>query len=223
MNEKILVVDDEVKYRNLISLFLKSEGMTVLLAENGKEALEAFHTQAPDLVILDVMLPDISGFDVCKEIRKSSDVPILFLTAMGDEDYHIIGYRAGADDYIPKPFKSAVLALKIRRILQRTKKIPETSTGEAWITFDEDAYTCTVNGEEVPLTSKEYLTLREFINNRGRVLTRDYLLRVIWGYDYLGDSRAVDTLVAKLRKKLGPAGNQIKTVINAGYKLEEAP
>ena len=224
MKEKVLVVDDEKKYRDLISLFLQSEDLHVIQAASGKEALRLFRQEHPDLVILDIMLPDIDGFDVCKEIRKVSEVPILFLTALNDEDYHIIGYRAGADDFIPKPFKSSVLALKIKRFLYRARKENDKAElDERGIVLDESAFTCTVDGIAAPLTQKEFFVLREFLQNKGRVLTRDYLLREIWGFEYDGDTRAVDTLITKLRKKLGASGSLIKTVINVGYKMEGNP
>lgn len=220
---KILAVDDEKKYRDLISLFLESEGMEVVCASNGQEALDALRVHQIDLVLLDVMLPDMSGFDVCKEIRKTSEIPVLFLTAIDDEDYHIIGYRSGGDDYIEKPFKSSVLALKINRILYRTsrEKEPHNVIELAGICLDMDAFLCTVNGKQIDLTKKEMLLLFELIRHRGRVLTRDYLIDKLWGYDYDGESRVVDVLITKLRKKMGNKAGLIKTVINVGYKWEE--
>lgn len=227
MNETILVVDDEKKYRELISLFLKSEGLNVLEAPNGRTALDLFYTKKPDLIVLDVMLPDISGFDVCKKIRETSEVPILFLSALEDEGYHVIGYRAGADDYISKPFQSTVFALKVKRILQRTKNTAETKEINlirmGSLTLDEDSYTCCVDGEGIPLTQKEFSLLFALMKNPGRVLTREYLLQKVWGYDYAGETRAVDTMIKKLRKKLGSASSLIKTVVSVGYKMEDSP
>ena len=226
MNETILVVDDEKKYRELISLFLRSEGLNVLEAPNGKIALQLFYSKKPDLIVLDVMLPDISGFDLCKKIRESSEVPILFLSALEDEGYHVIGYRAGADDYISKPFQSTVFALKVKRILQRTKQTEQPKEGKVTrmgsLTLHEDSYTCSVDGEEIPLTQKEFSVLFALIKNPGRVLTREYLLENVWGYDFAGETRAVDTMIKKLRKKLGAAAYLIKTVVSVGYKMEDS-
>lgn len=220
MNKTILAVDDEQKLLDVIRLFLSSEGYHVVTASTGAEALAAFAECKPDLVILDVLLPDMSGFEVCSAMRKQSDVLILFLSAMGDDDYQIAGYRAGGDDYIAKPFKASVLTLKIRRMLERNSERDAKRFTVGGIVLDESSFTCTVNGEEVALTKKEFQTLLELMRERGRVLTRDYLLRAVWGYDYAGESRSVDTLVTKLRKKLGSEARLIKTVVNVGYKME---
>lgn len=225
MGRKVLVVDDESRYRDIISLLLKAEDLDVVTAADGESAVALFGAESPDLVILDIMLPDISGFEVCKRIReRSADTPVLFLSALGDEDHQIVGYKAGADDYITKPFKASVLSLKIKRILDKLSskdaaKLETTASG-CRIALDESAFTCSVDGELVTLTKIEFMLLKEFIQNKGTVLTRDYLLREVWGFDYPGESRVVDTMVTKLRKKLGPAAEAIKTIVKVGYKLE---
>lgn len=223
MAQTILVVDDEKEYRDIINLFLTSEGFHVVEAANGRDAIRLFHETAPSLVVLDVLLPDMSGFEVCNTIRKSSNVLILFLSALGDEDYHIAGYRAGGDDYIAKPFRASVLAMKIRRMLERGAAQDQTVSRIGEIELDEKAYVCRISGRVVALTQKEFMVLSELMRQRGRVLTRNYLLQEIWGYDYMGESRAVDVLITKLRKKLGSSASLIKTVINVGYKMEDTP
>jgi len=220
---KILVVDDEKKYRDLISMFLQMEKMDVMCAADGQEALAFFDQGGIDLIVLDVMLPDMSGFDVCRRIRQTSEVPILFLTALDDEDYHIIGYRSGADDYIEKPFKSSVLALKIQRILSRAADREDRRLVYlAGIELDPDGFTVTADGHALELTQKEFEVLHELMRHRSRVLTRDYLIHNVWGFDYDGETRVVDVLITKLRKKLGPRAGLIKTVINVGYRMEES-
>ena len=225
MKKKVLVVDDESRYRDIISLLLKAEDLQVVTAADGTSAVTTFFTESPDLVILDIMLPDISGFDVCRKIReRSPDTPILFLSALGDEDHQIVGYKSGADDYITKPFKASVLSLKIKRILDKLTKDPvrlETNAAGCHVALDENAFTCMVDKDLVTLTKIEFMLLKEFITNKGVVLSRDYLLREVWGFDYPGESRVVDTMVTKLRKKLGPAAEAIKTIVKVGYKLEE--
>lgn len=220
MGDRILIVDDEKNYRELISLFLKSEEYEVFEASNGKDALELFGSIGPDLVILDVMLPDISGFDVCKRIRETSEVPVLFLSALEDEGYYVVGYRAGADDYIAKPFQPSVFALKVKRILARTKKTDDHTVRVAGVTLDESRYQCTIDGVKAELTQKEFAILLALMKSPGKVLTREYLLNHVWGYDFIGDTRTVDSQIKRLRKKLGPYSDIIKTVVSVGYKVE---
>lgn len=221
MAQSILVVDDEKKIRDVVSLFLRSEGFEVYEAENGQQALDSVRTLNPDLVILDVMLPDMSGFEVCAALREISDVLIIFLTAMGDDDYQLYGYRVGCDDYIAKPFKASILALKAKRMLDKVKKEDRGTLRFHSIELDEEKHLCRVSGQSVSLTQLEFLLLAELLKKPGRVLSRDYLLSTLWGYNYSGDTRAVDTMVKKLRKKLGPAAEYIKTVVAVGYKLDD--
>lgn len=221
MASKILVVEDEKKLREIMALFLRSESFEVEEAESGEAALKIFPRFMPDLVILDVVLPGVSGFDVCREIRRTSDVPIIFLTALGDDDHHMLGYSLGADDYIAKPFKVSILVMKVRRMLQHTAVPEYKQLRFAGIVLNEESHKCWVNGAEVSLTQKEFVLLQEFMKNPGRVLTRQWLLEQIWGYDYDGESRVVDTMVKNLRKKLGNQAHVIRTVISVGYKLED--
>lgn len=223
MKSKVLIVEDEAKLREIMALFLRTEGFQVEEAGDGETALRIFSRFAPDLVILDVMLPGISGFDVCREIRCSCDVPIIFLTALEDDDHHMLGYSLGADDYITKPFKVSILVMKAKRMLQHTTVREHMQLSFGGIVLNETSHKCWVEGEEVPLTQKEFVLLQEFMKNPGRVLTRQWLLEQIWGYDYDGETRVVDTMVKNLRKKLGGQAKMIRTVISVGYKLEESP
>lgn len=220
MAKKILIVDDECKIREIIALFLRAENYIVYEAENGEEALRLAKEYRPDLLILDVMLPDVSGFDVCQSIREFLRSPIIFLTALGDDEHHILGYRVGADDYLVKPFKPSILALKVNRVLERL----ESRSGDIYeggqIVLDVRSHSCKVEGQQVMLTNKEFDLLMEFMKNRGMVLSRMHLLKVIWGYDYIGETRVVDAMVKNLRKKLGEQGTLIKTVISVGYQFD---
>lgn len=221
MASKILIVEDEKKLREVMVLFLRAEGLEVEEAASGERALEIFPSFMPELVILDVMLPGVNGFDVCKIIRKTSDVPIIFLTALEDDDHHMLGYQLGADDYIAKPFKVSILAMKVRRMLQHTAAPEYRELRFAGIVLNESAHKCWVEGNEILLTQKEFTLLKEFMRNPGRVLTREWLLERIWGYNYVGETRVVDTMVKNLRKKLGDKARVIHTVISVGYRLEE--
>ena len=220
MNKTILVVDDEQKMREIISLFLKERGMKVIEASSGRMAITQFETNEIDLVVLDVMLGDISGFDVCKKIRETSQVPILFLSALGDDDYYMAGYMSGADDYIAKPFKASILALKVERILTRTQSNEGIEDAKKVI-LKEDSYQCVIEGKTAQLTKTEFQLLQLLMKNKGRILTREVLLETVWEYDFCGESRVVDNHIKNLRRKLGKAGNNIKTIISVGYKYEE--
>lgn len=224
MNTKILVVDDEERLRTAIATYLEAEGYTVMQAKEGREALALFGAHEIALVILDIMLPDMTGYDVCREIRRSSDVPILFLTALGDDDSHILGYKVGADDYITKPFRVSILALKANRILEKQHHAKdETGTLRFKnVVLRLGSRLCTVDGDSVQLTPREFDLLHEFMSHPGRVLTREYLLKAVWRSEYCGDIRLVDAMVKKLRKKLGPQADILQTVISVGYKLEDA-
>jgi DNA-binding response OmpR family regulator len=167
------------------------------------------------------MLPDINGLEICERIRRHSDIPILFLTALGDDDYFTLGYRAGADDYIVKPFKASILALKVRRILERQAKVDPVKTTAKGIKLDTNDFRCTIDGINIALTQKEFQLLEILMLNEGRVMTRDYLLNAIWGYDYYGESRVVDNHIKNIRRKLGTYSTCVKTVISAGYKYEK--
>ena len=215
---RILIVEDEQKLREVMAVFLKTEGFEVDTAEDGETALELFARSRYDLIVLDAMLPGMSGFDVCKKIRETSEVIIIFLTALNDDDHHMLAYRLGADDYLAKPFKISILAMKIRRMLKDSES---SQLRFAEIELDPETWKCRVSGEEVVLTQKEFALLETLMRNPGRVITRDYFIRNIWGYDFMGDMRVVDTVVKNLRKKLGSSARCIHTVISVGYRLEE--
>lgn len=220
MKSTILVVDDEQKVREIIALFLRERGMIALEASNGETAMELFTANSVDLVVLDVMLGDISGFNVCKKIREISKVPIIFLSALGDDDYFMAGYISGADDYVAKPFKASILAMKIERMLSRTLSA-ESEIRSLGVVLDEQTYQCSVDGKPIQLTKTEFQLLSLLIKNKGRVLTRELLLETVWQYGFYGESRVVDNHIKNLRKKLGAAGDSIKTIISVGYKYED--
>ncbi len=219
----ILIVDDEQKMREFVALFLRSSRYTVFEAADGRTALNILSKETIDLIVLDIMLPDISGFDLCSQIRVKSSVPIIFLTALADEEYQMIGYRVEGDDYITKPFNASILLAKIQRILQRCAPSNACSDTLAFrgIKLEISSRRVTLDGKPLQLTPKEFDLLLALMQNRGKVLTRTFLLETIWGYSFAGDSRVVDSHIKKLRSKLSPYSSNIKTVISIGYKLEE--
>ena len=219
----ILIVDDEQKMREFVALFLRSSKYTVFEAADGRTALNILSKGTIDLIVLDIMLPDISGFDLCSQIRVRSSVPIIFLTALADEEYQMIGYRVEGDDYITKPFNASILLAKIQRILQRCAPLNARSDALTFrgIKLEISSRRVTLDGKPLQLTPKEYDLLLALMQNRGKVLTRTFLLETIWGYSFAGDSRVVDSHIKKLRSKVSPYSSNIKTVISIGYKLEE--
>ncbi len=219
----ILIVDDEQKMREFVALFLRSSRYTVFEAADGRTALNILSKETIDLIVLDIMLPDISGFDLCSQIRVRSSVPIIFLTALADEEYQMIGYRVEGDDYITKPFNASILLAKIQRILQRCAPLNARSDTLAFrgIKLEISSRRVTLDGKPLQLTPKEFDLLLALMQNRGKVLTRTFLLETIWGYSFAGDSRVVDSHIKKLRSKVSPYSSNIKTVISIGYKLEE--
>ena len=221
MAEKIVIVDDEKEIADVVELYLKNEDYEVHKFYNGKDTLAFLEKEEPDLAILDVMLPDIDGFTILQKIRETYKFPVIMLTAKSEYLDKITGLTLGADDYIAKPFKISILAMKAKRMLQRTEIAQRHEHRYAGIVLDTDAYKCYVNDEEVTLTQKEFVLLSEFMKNPGRVLTREWLLEQIWGYDFSGETRVVDTMVKNLRKKLGAKAHLIHTVISVGYKLED--
>ena len=227
MKYRILLVEDEVKLLEIIEDYLTTRPdheITPICAQDGATALEYLQTQQFDLVILDVMLPDIDGFSICRELRAYSDVPILFLTARCREEDQLYGYALGCDDYLLKPFSLAVLYAKITALLKRSKEtaiLKQLQYGA--IAIDLLAMEVTVNGEIITLAPKEYALLKYLMEHKNWVVSRDTLLEKVWGYDYYGGERVVDNHIKKLRHALGPAGNQIKTVIGKGYRFVEAP
>lgn len=219
----ILIVDDEQKMREFVALFLRSSRYTVFEAADGRTALNILSKETIDLIVLDIMLPDISGFDLCSQIRVMSSVPIIFLTALADEEYQMIGYRVEGDDYITKPFNASILLAKIQRILQRCAPLNARSDALTFrgIKLEISSRRVTLDGKPLQLTPKEFDLLLALMQNRGKVLTRTFLLETIWGYSFAGDSRVVDSHIKKLRSKVSPYSSNIKTVISIGYKLEE--
>lgn len=219
---KILVVDDESRIRKLVKDFLNKSGYEVLEAGDGEEAL-LMYAQNPDisLILLDVMMPKMDGWDVCKEIRKESKVPIVMLTARADEMDELLGFRLGVDEYITKPFSPKILVARVEAILRRVTESPEKVVLEAeGIVIDKSSHIVTVDGEVVELSYKEFELLSFFLENIGMALPREKILSHVWNYDYFGDARTIDTHVKKLRSKLGEKGNMIKTIWGLGYKFE---
>ena len=219
---KILVVDDEARMRKLVHDYLKHAGYEVVEAEDGQKAVDLFF-QSKDiaLIVLDVMMPKMDGWQVCREIREFSMVPIIMLTARADERDELLGFQIGVDEYITKPVSPKILVARVEAILRRTNKLvkEETLTCKS-IRLDKLAHQCYVNDEPVDLSYKEYQLLVFFMENQNVALSRETILSRVWNYDYEGDSRTIDTHVKKLRSKLGEARDQIVTIRDVGYKME---
>ena len=219
---KILVVDDESRMRKLVKDFLVKKQYKVLEAGDGEEAIEVFFGNKDiSLIILDVMMPKMDGWEVCKEIRKFSKVPIIMLTAKSEENDELKGFELGVDEYISKPFSPKILVARVDAILRRANKIVADMTIEAGdIKIDKAAHIVKVKDKEIELSFKEFELLTYFIENKGIALSRENILNNVWNYDYFGDARTIDTHVKKLRSKLGDCGDYIKTVWGMGYKFE---
>ena len=219
---KILVVDDESRMRKLVRDFLAKEGYTVLEAADGSEALDKFYEDnGISLVILDVMMPKIDGWEVCREIRSQSKVPIIMLTAKGDERDELQGFELGVDEYISKPFSPKILVARVNALLRRSNKLDAEEKLEAGgIVVDKTAHTVTIDGSPVELSFKEFELLTYFMENQSVALSREKILNNVWNYDYFGDARTIDTHVKKLRSKIGDKGDYIKTIWGMGYKFE---
>ena len=219
---KILVVDDESRMRKLVRDFLVKKGYDVVEAGDGEEALDKFYADKDiSLIILDVMMPKMNGFEVCKEIREHSKVPIIMLTAKGEENDELNGFELGVDEYISKPFSPKILVARVEAILRRTNQTAEAQTLTAGaITVDQAAHMVTIDGKPVELSYKEFELLTYFIENAGIALSREKILNSVWNYDYFGDARTIDTHVKKLRSKMGSHGDYIKTIWGMGYKFE---
>ncbi len=221
MKGKILIADDEDRMRKLLSDFLHKEGYTILEAQNGREALALFMAQTDiNLFILDVMMPEYDGWAVCREIRKSSMVPILMLTARDGEPDELFGFELGADEYISKPFSLRILVARVEALLRRVEqsKLPLRSIGG--LEIDEAAHYIYVEGQAVDLTPKEFELLLYLVDHSGRALNRDQILNAVWNYDYYGDNRTVDAHIKNLRLKLGSKSDLIQTVRGIGYRFE---
>lgn len=219
---KILIVDDEARMRKLLRDFLEKEDYTVIEADNGSTALDIFYEDKDiDLILLDVMMPKIDGWSVLKEIRGESKVPVIMLTALGEESDELKGFELGVDEYISKPFSPKVLCARVDAVLRRSKGLVKDDVLTAGvITMDKNAHTTRINEDFLELSLKEFELLEFFIENTGMVLSREKILNKVWNYDYFGDARTVDTHVKKLRSKLGEYGEYIKTVWGIGYKFE---
>lgn len=220
---KILVVDDESRMRKLVRDFLVRQNYEVFEAGNGEEALDLFYEEKGiALIILDVMMPKMNGWDVVKEVRQTSKVPIIMLTAKSDESDELLGFELGVDEYISKPFSPKILVARVEAILRRANKIGDESQIRTigGITIDKASHHVTIDGERVELSFKEFELLDYFMENQGIALSRDKILDAVWNYDYFGDARTIDTHVKKLRAKMGAKGEYIKTVWGIGYRFE---
>ena len=218
---KVLMVDDESRMRKLVSDFLTRKGYEVIEAGDGEEAIDKFYEDKDiALVILDVMMPKMNGWDACKEIRKNSNVPIIMLTAKSDEASELNGFDCGADEYISKPFSPKILTARVEALIRRSYSIDSSEIIDVGgIIINKAAHIVKINDEEIELSFKEFELLTYFVDNKGIALSREKILNNVWNYDYFGDARTIDTHVKKLRKKLGDKGDYIKTIWGMGYKF----
>jgi len=218
---KILVVDDESRMRKLVKDFLTRKNYEVIEAENGEQAVDIFFAKKDiALIILDIMMPKMDGWQVCREIRQYSDVPIIMLTAKGDERDELMGFELGVDEYISKPFSPKILVARVEAVLRRTVSSEEEVISVGGIELDKTAHQVKIDGNIVDLSFKEFELLSYFVTNQGVALSREKILNNVWNYDYFGDARTIDTHVKKLRSKMGQKGNYIKTIWGLGYKFE---
>ncbi len=219
---KILIVDDESRMRKLVKDFLERDGFTVLEAGDGLEAMDVFYDNKEiALLILDVMMPKMDGWQVCREVRQVSQVPIIMLTARADEKDELQGFDLGVDEYIAKPFSPKILVARVEAILRRTNVLfSEESIDAGGIVIDKTAHLVTIDNQPIELSYKEFELLSYFVENQGIALSREKILNNVWNYDYFGDARTIDTHVKKLRSKLGDKGDYIKTIWGMGYKFE---
>ena len=221
-NCKILVIDDESRMRKLVRDFLSKKGYDVLEASNGEEAMDIFYSNKDiGLLILDVMMPKMDGWEVCREVRKTSKVPIIMLTAKADERDELLGFELGVDEYVTKPFSPKILVARVEAILRRSNMGNNDgiiTVGD--IRMDKNAHEVFVGDKPIELSFKEFELLAYFIENQGIALSRERILNNVWNYDYFGDARTIDTHVKKLRNKMGEQGKYIKTIWGMGYKLE---
>lgn len=218
---KILVVDDESRMRKLVKDFLVRSNYDVIEAEDGEQALDIFFSnKGIALVILDVMMPKMDGWQVCREIRQYSNVPIIMLTAKGDEQDELLGFELGVDEYISKPFSPKILVARVEAVLRRTAGLDDEVIEVGGITIDKAAHQVKIDGVPIDLSFKEFELLNYFVKNKGVALSREKILNNVWDYDYFGDARTIDTHVKKLRSKMGEKGKYIKTIWGLGYKFE---
>ena len=218
---KIMVVDDEARMRKLVRDFLVKKNFEVVEASNGEEAVDLFFQQNDlSLIILDVMMPNLDGWQVCKEIRQYSKVPIIMLTAKSDERDELLGFELGVDEYISKPFSPKILVARVEAILRRSMQQNAEPIQIGAVALNPVAHEVTIDGEPIELSYKEFELLQFFVTNQGVALSREKILNQVWNYDYFGDARTIDTHVKKLRSKLGKYGSYIKTIWGMGYKFE---
>ena len=218
---KILVVDDEERMRKLVKDFLSIKGYKVIEAADGEEAIEIFMSDKDiKLVLLDVMMPKLDGFDTLKGIREYSEVPVIMLTARAEERDELMGFKLGVDEYITKPFSPKILVARVEAILRRSLGTEEKKLSAGGILIDKSAHTVSIDGKDIELSYKEFELLTYFLENKGIALSREKILNNVWNYDYFGDARTIDTHVKKLRAKMGEKGELIKTIWGMGYKFE---
>jgi two-component system response regulator ResD len=219
---KIMIVDDESRMRKLVSDFLTKQDYEVVEAEDGEKAVDTFFKEKDiALILLDVMMPKMDGWQVCREIRQYSKVPIIMLTARADERDELMGFNLGVDEYISKPFSPKILVARVNAVLRRSGKASGTDIMEAaGIRVDKAAHQVQIDGEDIDLSYKEFELLSYFVENKGIALSREKILNAVWNYDYFGDARTIDTHVKKLRSKMGEKGDLIKTIWGMGYKFD---
>lgn len=224
--KNIIIADDETRIRKLVGDFLRQAGYNVIEAQDGDEAYELFikHKDSLSLIILDIMMPGLNGWEVTKKIRETSNLPVIILTARSEEFDELMGYESGADDYVTKPFSPSILVKRVEALLRRSgsKSVANDEKKFNDLIFNDNAHEVRLSGKEIDLTLKEYNILKKFLEAPGRVFSREQLLDSVWGYDFTGDIRTVDSHVARLRTKLGDWGAMhLKTVYGIGYKIEE--
>ena len=222
IDNKILIVDDESRMRKLIKDFLQAKGYSILEAEDGEKALEVFEQNSSNisLILLDVMMPELDGWSVLRQIRQESKVPIIMLTARGEEQDELFGFELGVDEYISKPFSPKILVARVEAILKRVGAIEKEIKDYGGIEIDKDGRTVKVDGKTIELSLREYELLIYLVENENVALSRDKILNNVWNYDYYGDSRTIDSHIKKIRHKLGKRGRYIKTMRGVGYKFE---
>lgn len=228
MANTILLVEDDEDIRQLLTFTFEAAGFDVITRSDGQEGLDAAIAEIPDVVILDIMLPSMSGLDICKMLKRNAEtesIPVIMLTARGEEVDRVVGLELGADDYVVKPFSPRELVLRVRAVLKRNTPVEPVSKGTSLkmdgLVVDMDAYKVLIDDEEVLLTATEFKLLAELLKNKGRVRTRDQLLNTVWGYEFEGYARTVDTHVRRLRQKIGEYAKYIETMRGVGYRFKE--